>query len=120
MTIGDKIKTFRKQQKITQKRLSDLTGIHEITIRQYEANKYTPGIENLIKIAVILKAKLSDFLEYGEIIRECDVYIDSHRGSLNIDQRTLLKYFDSFNTKGKKEALKRVYELTQIPEYYQD
>ena len=42
MTIGKKIKELRKQKKLTQKRLSKLTGIAEITIRQYEADKYNP------------------------------------------------------------------------------
>lgn len=141
MATGDKIKSFRKEQKITQRQLSEATGLAEITIRQYEANKYTPKIENLRKIASALGIHISEFLEPGETISEHDpvsdmrdvlskkedgsvtrrisvtTYVGSHPGHLNIDQQTLLRYFDSFNAKGKKEALKRLHELTQISKY---
>lgn len=142
MTIGEKIKLLRKKQKITQKQLSEATGLAEITIRQYEANKYAPKIENLRKISLALGIKLSDFLEPGQTIKEYDanddmwdilskedngsvtrtiqtsVSIGTHSVSpLSIDQQTLLKYFGNLNTKGKKEALKRVNELSQISKY---
>lgn len=141
MAVGDKIKSYRKNQKITQKQLSEATGLAEITIRQYEANKYAPKIENLRKIASALGIHLSEFLEPGETISEYDpaadmwdvlskkedgsvareisakTYVGSHPDSLHIDQQTLLRYFDCFNAKGKKEVLKRIHELTQIPKY---
>lgn len=133
MAIGDKIKSFRKNQKITQKQLSEATGLAEITIRQYEANKYIPKIENLRKLSAILRIPLSEFLELGQTISEYDRNDDiwdtlSQRGNgsvthtfnthpLTIEQQTLLRYFDCFNAKGKKEALKRIEELAQIPKY---
>ncbi len=49
MTIGEKIRKTRKQKKMTQNTLAGLTGLAAITIRQYEAGKYTPKIENLSK-----------------------------------------------------------------------
>ena len=54
MTIGEKIKAFRKERKLTQAKLSELTGIAEITIRQYEAGKYKPKTEQLIKLSAAL------------------------------------------------------------------
>lgn len=142
MTTGEKIKSFRKKQKITQKQLSEATGLAEITIRQYEANKYVPKIENLRKISSALGVKLSDFLEPGQTIKEYDASDDmwdilskedngsvtrtiqtsvsigtSSTPPLSIDQQTLLKYFGILNAKGKKEALKRVNELSQISKY---
>lgn len=51
MTIGQNIKTIRKEKKITQAKLAEMTGIAEITIRQYEAGKYEPRLENVIKIS---------------------------------------------------------------------
>ncbi|ENY93508.1 hypothetical protein HMPREF1093_03584 [Hungatella hathewayi 12489931] len=62
MTIGKKIKELRKQKKLTQKRLSKLTGIAEITIRQYEADKYNPKMENLQKIANALSVSIVELI----------------------------------------------------------
>ncbi len=63
MTIGEKIKHNRIKCGLTQKKLSELTGVAEITIRQYEANKYNPKINNLKKIALALKIELKEFID---------------------------------------------------------
>lgn len=57
MTIGQNIKVIRKEKGITQKKLSELTGLAEITIRQYEADKFTPKIQQVEKIASALNVK---------------------------------------------------------------
>ena len=70
MAIGEKIKIIRKARQVTQKQLGVVTGLAEITIRQYEANKYAPSVENLRKIASALGVSLSEFLEPSQILRE--------------------------------------------------
>ena len=70
MAIGEKIKIIRKARQVTQKQLGVVTGLAEITIRQYEANKYALSVENLRKIASALGVSLSEFLEAGQILRE--------------------------------------------------
>ncbi len=139
MAIGEKIKIIRKARQVTQKQLGVVTGLAEITIRQYEANKYAPSVENLRKIASALGVSLSEFLEPSQILREYNpdddtwnsLIMDEH-GNVkqyiqtqvtcntfhpSVDQQALLRYFDSLNAKGKKEALKRVEELSQLPQY---
>ena len=54
MEIGKYLRQQRKEKKMTQKALSEATGIAEITIRQYEAGKYKPKWDNLVKIAEAL------------------------------------------------------------------
>lgn len=70
MTIGDKIKDSRKKQKITQKRLAEMTGIAEITIRQYELGKYNPKIDNLKKISSALNINIGEFLDTSQSVQE--------------------------------------------------
>lgn len=62
MSISKNLKYYRKKRNLTQKQLSAITGIAEITIRQYEANKYEPKNENLNKIASALQIKPIDLL----------------------------------------------------------
>lgn len=139
MTVGEKIRKTRKQKKMTQNTLAELTGLAAITIRQYEANKYIPKIENLSKIAHALNTSLSEFLEPDQIICKYDTdddiwnsFIKANDGrltqeiktkiingnfQLNEEQRRILLLFDALNPDGKKEALKRIKELSFIPTY---
>lgn len=55
LTIGDKIKYFRKQRGLTQAQLADLTGIHPVSIRKYETNKMQPQSAQIERIAEALR-----------------------------------------------------------------
>lgn len=54
MSIGERIRQFRTNQKMTQKQLGERAGIAEPTIRKYESGKLNPKIETLQKIAEAL------------------------------------------------------------------
>ena len=60
MTEGDRISAIRKGKKITQKVLSERTGIAEPTIRRYESNRLNPKFETLQKIAAALEVPVTD------------------------------------------------------------
>lgn len=51
MTTGDKIRAARKKAGLTQRKLGELCGIAEPTIRKYELGKLNPKKETLEKIA---------------------------------------------------------------------
>ena len=54
LTIGERIKYFRKQRGYTQAQLAELTGIHPVSIRKYETNKMQPQQMQIEKIAEAL------------------------------------------------------------------
>lgn len=54
MTIGEKIKYFRKRIGITQDKLAELSGIHPVSIRKYEINKMVPQTQQIDRIAKAL------------------------------------------------------------------
>lgn len=69
MTIGENIRAIRKEKGLTQKELGRLCGIAEITIRQYESEKYQPKIETIEKIAKALEVpivKIKEDLTWAE------------------------------------------------------
>lgn len=51
MTTGERIRAARLNAGLTQKKLSELTGIAEPTIRKYESNRLKPKKETLDRIA---------------------------------------------------------------------
>ena len=63
MTTGQKIRTLRKEKKLTQKQLGQLSGIDEANIRKYELDRQNPKIETLEKIASALDVPLAVLVE---------------------------------------------------------
>lgn len=65
MTVGEKIKTYRKMRGISQKTLGKLAGgINEVTIRKYEAGDRNPKPEQLLKIANALGISINLFMDF--------------------------------------------------------
>ncbi len=62
MTVGEKIKSKRLEKGLTQKKLGELTGIAEPTIRRYEAGKLNPKKETIKKIADGLEISPADLI----------------------------------------------------------
>nr|DAZ18376.1 MAG TPA: Helix-turn-helix XRE-family like protein [Caudoviricetes sp.] len=60
--IGQRIAELRKEQGISQAKLSELTGIGSGHIARIELGKYSIGIDTLAKIAEILEYKI-DFVK---------------------------------------------------------
>ena len=125
-SVNEQIKFFRKECKITQKQLSEITGIAEITIRQYEAGKYQPKLENLKKIADALSVPLAALLDIDETdqalntlsdFKNVDVKQTQYPDMFNLKE--LEPYF-SLNRKGKDKALSYIDDLAKLPEYTSD
>ena len=62
MTIGDRIRYFRKKCGYSQLELSELAQMHHVTIRKYEANMRTPQTDHLYKIADVLGVSYSSLI----------------------------------------------------------
>lgn len=59
MTVGKKIKNARKKLKLTQRKLSEITGIHYNTIAHYEGDRTEPPLSYAVKIADALGISLN-------------------------------------------------------------
>ena len=125
--IGEKIKSYRLLKNMTQKKLSELTGIHEVTIRQYEANKYSPKMINLEKIATALDVSPSDLIGITEdsnlypilkLVPSASFDTDNKRVKL-FNANELHNYF-LLNEKGRQKALSYIEDLVKLPEYTED
>ena len=80
MTVGQSIKTFRNKVGMTQKDLSEKTGISVQSIRKYESDRIVPKSQNLQAIAKALDVSPSD-LDAGlkGIIEKWNQSIDVER-----------------------------------------
>ncbi len=62
MTVGERIRTIRKNQGLTQKQLGEKSGMADSAIRKYESGSQNPKVETLQRIAAALNVSLGDLL----------------------------------------------------------
>ena len=70
MTVGEKIRKFRKEQGLTQKQLAESSGISSVTVQQYETEKRIPKHENLQKISNSLNINILCFDDIQSLVKQ--------------------------------------------------
>lgn len=119
---GDMIRKYRTEKGLTQKKLGELCGIADSNIRKYESSNQNPKIETLQKIADALDIPVNRLLA-GKIISRDELkeklseYGLTHLVPDTEEERTVLENCKKLNETGKKEAAKRVEELTHLEKY---
>lgn len=63
MDFGNRLRELRKQRNLSQMRLSDVSGIPQTTISDWEKSKYTPNVPQLRKIAKALEVSISELIQ---------------------------------------------------------
>lgn len=124
MGIGENIKRIRIQKKMTQKELGEKLGeITQQQIGQWENGNKKPKIETIQKIATALEVSLSDIIgieEFNKLIEtKSRIKHQIDNGTITTLPSSLLDNYSKLNDTGKREADKRVQELTEIPRYTQ-
>lgn len=116
MTIGERIRTARKQAGLTQKQLADRLNVKYPNIAQWELGTRNPKLETLLKIARALNVTVYDLVDkdyWSNISPEeyaASMYEPGTKGRL-------LFFFDQLTAEGQDKAAERVEELTEIPKY---
>lgn len=73
MTVGEKIKAFRKEKGLTQKQLAEKSGMIEESIRGYELGKRHPKKETLLRIAQALDVQIGELDDSLGVFTEYDL-----------------------------------------------
>lgn len=132
MGIGERIKKIRKEKGLSQKELGQLLDVSQQMIGQYEAPNANLKLDTLKKIANALEVSWLDLMNTAENLVESSAStltdaaenigetISDFSNGMRIlpkDEQTLISDYQKLNNTGKKEARKRVNELTEIPRY---
>ncbi|EGT3655157.1 helix-turn-helix domain-containing protein [Clostridioides difficile] len=67
MSIGYKLKYYRKNNMLSQSELSKITGIAQTTISDLEKDKYMPKVDTLCKLAQALDVDILKIIQEGGI-----------------------------------------------------
>lgn len=125
MFSGKRLKEKRKENKLTQAQLSDLTGISIVTISRYENDSYTPTYKHLLSLVNALNCTLKDLENNEDDIEEPVIFNPHSDGyetttifpggtkftSSTQDGKTTTKIFQSSETKLFFKIQKKLYEL---------
>ena len=119
MNIGENIKQFRKNKKITQKELGELIGVKAITIRKYESNEREPNIETLNKIATALGVTINDLVKNEEKASNKNSigirFLDMNKLGNEKEQiiKVVEEIYEFINAKNDENQLEEFYDLVQ-------
>lgn len=62
MKIGNRLRTFREKNNITQAQIADKLGITQGAVSQWEAGATNPSIATISKLAAILGCSIDELL----------------------------------------------------------
>lgn len=118
--VGKRLRALREEKNITQEELGRILGTSHVTIGRYENGERIPKLDILIDLANYFDVSL-DYLLFRSDKKE--VYSSKDKSNnltiLNTNLH-IVEDFNKLNEEGKKEAEKRVKELTSMPFYRAD
>ena len=82
VTVGDRIYYIRKNQRLTQQQLADLSGLSRQMICSYELGRKEPSFSSMVSIANALKTSLEYFAK-GDPEDEKKTLFRLHRAKRN-------------------------------------
>ncbi len=122
MNIGDNIKRYRKENKISQAKLAELIGKSKSSIEKYEANKVQPSLDTLKTISSHLNIDVGLLLGANDVNRELINNMIS--GDIENNPRLesaihgIMSAQEIFETKQMFKNLGYSIDLTYMPDVY--
>lgn len=121
MTTGERIRKYRKEKHLTQKRLGELAEIAEPTIRRYELGKLNPKYETLLKIASALEIPVAFLLGHG-LTSWNGTYIEEEPDWEGLAEEAkrqalfkIVTLFNTLNADGQDKAVRAIEKIAANP-----
>jgi len=62
-TVADRLMALRAEGGLSQARLAELAGVDRKTINRIENGHFSPSLDTLTRLSVVLKCRLADLVE---------------------------------------------------------
>lgn len=115
--IGQQIRKNRKSHGLTQEQLAKKTGLSLTFIQNCEAGIKSPDYDCIKILADALDVSPQELACTAEFANSLTNALKEYIKHIDTGKAPLLEHFGSLNELGKKEAVKRIRELTFVPEY---
>lgn len=117
MTTGQRIKTARKKEGLTQKELGEKLGITYQTVAQWENDLRNPKRETLQRIAAALGVSAQDLTDdWGVVDKEDSEKVSIYEEGPDPKER-IATALDKLNITGANKVADYAEDLTGIPRY---
>lgn len=101
MTLGEKLKSIRKLNKLNQSKFSLLIGISQATLSELEKDKYKPSLETILSI----KNKFNVNFEWLLLDDTSNLDSGAYRVLLDADETDLVSNFRELSSGDKQEII---------------
>ena len=112
MSVAQKLKSKRKEKRLTQIQLAELSGVSQQAISFIESSRNTPTEGTLRLLAKALNCPISELLDDETQIKKDQ--------QLTHDEQHLLNLYNLLNESGKQVLIHAALNLVQTPELRQD
>jgi putative transcriptional regulator len=68
-TVANRLVTLRTERALSQARLAELAGVDRKTINRIENGHFSPSLDTLTRLSVVLKCRLADLIEAKRVKR---------------------------------------------------
>lgn len=109
MEIKERIKTLRKERKLTQEEFAKMLDVSVMTIRRYESGKQEPKPTTMKKMAEILSVTVESLISKSV---ENSVSTD-----LTDTEVSLINTFRSLNESGQNKVVEYAQDLNDNPKF---
>ncbi|MNO42704.1 HTH-type transcriptional regulator Xre [compost metagenome] len=103
-TIGERIRTVRKSNKLSQVEFANMVGVSQGTLSELEQDKYKPSLDTIIAMKEWFKIDM-DWLIFGDENKETKNIFNL---SIESQELNLLSYFRKLNEKDKDEIIQLI------------
>ena len=120
MSVGEQIRRLRTARNLTQKELGALCGMADSAIRRYESGRGgNPTQATLQRIANALEVPIGELLGMSDVDAFIAEFDEKTQAEFLNDElkRRLDRSLEKLSETGRMEAVKRVEEMTYIPDY---
>ena len=62
-TVADQLMALRAERGLSQARLAELAGVDRKTINRIENGHFSPSLDTITRLSVVLRCRLSDLVE---------------------------------------------------------
>ena len=114
MSLGNRLQLLRNEQKLERDELAKALNISYSALSKYETNQRFPSQELLVFMADYFNVSV-DYL-----LGRTDIRNIKDNNNFSTEEVSLIDDYKKLNSNGKKEAEKRVKELTFIPFYVEE
>lgn len=110
MEMGECLRGLRKLRRakdLSQRELADMVGVHQVTIRRWEAGESIPGVDDIVKLSEALDTTVNSLMGDDERAKTASEAVLSCGTDTPADPRVDMRYWGEVFDRAEAAAARR-------------